>query len=111
MCTLFLFFPCCRWRVQAKTEFRSDESTALATAGGATGGSGTGGGGGGGGAGGSGGPADTGKFSILDHDFVVWFGDFNYRIVETVSTERCFELACSGRCVAAAAVAAAAICW
>ena len=35
-----------------------------------------------------------GTIGVLDHDFVVWFGDFNYRIIETVSTERCFELAC-----------------
>ncbi len=38
----------------------------------------------------------AGTFGVLDHDFVVWFGDFNYRIIETVATERCFELAASG---------------
>lgn len=35
----------------------------------------------------------NGVISVLDHDYVVFFGDFNYRIVETVSTEKCFELA------------------
>lgn len=30
-------------------------------------------------------------FRILDHDVVLFFGDFNYRIVEGVSTEEVFE--------------------
>jgi phosphatidylinositol-bisphosphatase len=59
--------------IMAKTEFRDEAALA---------------------AGRAAGTFDIGKLTILDHDFVVWFGDFNYRIVETVSTERCFELAC-----------------
>tara|TARA_B110000971_G_scaffold45888_1_gene45943 strand:+ start:140 stop:676 length:537 start_codon:yes stop_codon:yes gene_type:complete len=30
---------------------------------------------------------------ILDHDFVFWMGDFNYRIDETLSTDEVFERA------------------
>ncbi|RYY34588.1 hypothetical protein EON62_03160, partial [archaeon] len=36
---------------------------------------------------------DISRLTIAEHDFVVWFGDFNYRIVETVATEKCFALA------------------
>lgn len=64
--------------IMAKTEFRDDaraEAGALAAAKGVA-------------------TADAiGRVAILDHDFVIWFGDFNYRIVETLPTERCFELA------------------
>lgn len=35
-------------------------------------------------------------YGIDDHDFVVWLGDFNYRIMDSISTERCFELAYGG---------------
>ncbi len=27
---------------------------------------------------------------------MIWFGDFNYRIVESISADRCFELAYGG---------------
>lgn len=40
--------------------------------------------------------AGLGSTGILDHDVVVWFGDFNYRIVESVAVGKCFELACGG---------------
>jgi phosphatidylinositol-bisphosphatase len=40
--------------------------------------------------------ADLARTGIMDHDFVFWFGDFNYRIDEAVQTERCFELAYGG---------------
>jgi len=66
--------------IMAKTEFRDDgraEAAAAAAARGVPAG-------------------ELGKVGVLDHDFVIWFGDFNYRIVETVSTEKCFELACGG---------------
>jgi len=83
--------------ILAKTEFREDAHSAQAR-GEAAGGSGRGGGagvpGGGGAAAAGEAGGDGGISSILDHDYVLWFGDFNYRIVETVSTERCFELAC-----------------
>jgi inositol polyphosphate 5-phosphatase INPP5B/F len=37
-----------------------------------------------------------GAFGVMSHECIVFFGDFNYRIAETVSTERCFELAKEG---------------
>ena len=77
--------------IMAKTEFVDDALTEAGAAGGAPGG-----GGGGGGPGTSGGPSTLGAYGVSDHDIIVWFGDFNYRIVESVSTERCFELAAGG---------------
>lgn len=71
--------------ITAKTEFRDE---ARGDGSGGSGASASASGGSGGGTGGS--------MGILDHDFVVWFGDFNYRIVETISTEKCFELAYGG---------------
>lgn len=91
--------------IMAKTEFRDDARAEAAAAALSGGGRGPGGGSsavpGGGGASGSGGASsglagEIGTIGILDHDYVVWFGDFNYRIIETVSTERCFELAYGG---------------
>ena len=35
-------------------------------------------------------------FRIIDHDLVFFFGDFNYRIVEGISTEEVFEKVVSG---------------
>jgi inositol polyphosphate 5-phosphatase INPP5B/F len=67
--------------IMAKTEFRDEAKAEAGSAAAARG---------------VGGAADLGKISILDHEHVVWFGDFNYRIVETVSTEKCFELAEGG---------------
>ena len=67
--------------IMAKTEFRDDgkaEAGALASAKGVAGAEG------------------IGRVAIADHDFVVWLGDFNYRIAETLPTERCFELALGG---------------
>ena len=67
--------------IMAKTEFRDDakaEAGALAAARGVAGADG------------------IGRVAIADHDFVIWLGDFNYRIVETLATERCFELALGG---------------
>lgn len=66
--------------IMAKTEFRDDSRAEAAAAAAARGLA----------------VPELGRVGILDHDFVVWFGDFNYRIVETVSTEKCFELACGG---------------
>jgi len=58
--------------IMAKTEFRH-ESRAEALAAAASGARGVS-------------LPDLGRFGVLDHDLAVWFGDFNYRIVETVRT-------------------------
>lgn len=60
--------------IMAKTEFRDEARAEAAAAAGTTG----------------------GMYGVSDHDYVVFFGDFNYRIIETVSTEKCFELAYGG---------------
>jgi hypothetical protein len=67
--------------VNAKMEFR-DEARAEAAAAAA----GEGGGGGGG----------ASSFGVFDHDCLVWLGDFNYRIAESVPTDKVFELCAAG---------------
>ena len=45
------------------------------------------------GAEGGGGERAHATYGVFEHDFLIWFGDFNYRIAEPMATDRVFELA------------------